>query len=684
MKNDLFLCLLSTCLGASVYAQPPSTILLDDDFSSLRPGMFSAGVVGAHMEYHYLPASLGQGNWQVSCFKSVPSQRAWRVIRDNGVSMMAAMFPVETRQQHYHNMIVAGDPLWQNYTIHVRFAPGAGGQQSGFVFRYRNDRCYYFLGVKGGKALLKSVNHAKAFRKPYEKVLAEKPYRWKPGAFIEATVKVEGTRIRASFAGGPTLEAEDDTFTQGRIGLTCDVPTRYRSVRVVTTPQEKRRVEAAIRKREAEEVRLQAANPRMVVWKKASTVGFGVGRNVRFGDLNGDGEIDVLVGQVLHHGPKDRNSELSCLTAMDLDGKVLWQIGKPDPWKDHLTNDVGFQIHDINRDGKNEVIYCRNQEIIVAEGATGETLYKAATPATPPGDHGAHNIFPRILGDSLYFCDLRGTGHDADIIIKDRYRYLWALNDKLEILWRNDCVTGHYPYAYDVDNDGKDELMLGYTLFDDDGKKLWSLDSTIQDHADGVAIVQFKERAEPRLLCAASDEGIFFTDMRGTILSHHYIGHVQNPATANFRDDLPGLESVSINFWGNQGIIHFFDADGEPYHDFEPCQHGSMCLPINWSGKSEEFFVLSPDVTEGGLFDGWGRRVVQFPADGHPELCNAVMDITGDCRDEIVVWDAHEMWVYTQDDNPKRGRLYQPIRNPLYNYSNYQATVSLPGWSGDP
>ena len=90
---------------------------------------------------------------------------------------------------------------------------------------------------------------------------------------------------------------------------------------------------------------------------------------------------------------------------------------------------------------------------------------------------------------------------------------------------------------------------------------------------------------------------------------------------------------------------------------------------------------MSPNVTEGGLFDGWGRRVVQFPADGHPELCNAVMDIPGDCRDEIVVWDTFELWVYTQDDNPKKEKLYKPIRNPQYNTSNYQATVSLPGWN---
>ena len=90
---------------------------------------------------------------------------------------------------------------------------------------------------------------------------------------------------------------------------------------------------------------------------------------------------------------------------MTFDGKQLWQIGTPDPWKDHLTNDVGFQIHDLDRDGRNEVIYCRNFEIIVADGATGRTKYKVLTPKTPGGKpyKSEYNIFPRILGDCIYF-----------------------------------------------------------------------------------------------------------------------------------------------------------------------------------------------------------------------------------------------------------------------------------------
>jgi rhamnogalacturonan endolyase len=90
---------------------------------------------------------------------------------------------------------------------------------------------------------------------------------------------------------------------------------------------------------------------------------------------------------------------------MTFDGKQLWQIGTPDPWKDNLTNDVGFQIHDLDRDGRNEVIYCRNFEIIAADGATGRTKYKVPTPKTPGSKlyKSEYNIFPRILGDCIYF-----------------------------------------------------------------------------------------------------------------------------------------------------------------------------------------------------------------------------------------------------------------------------------------
>lgn len=634
--------------------------------------------VGAHTEYHYFKEAAPKGSWALSGFRY---ENSWGVQSEESDKIITQKRTYTTTNES-HPLIVAGDDSWTNYTLEVKFAPLHKSLISGVVFRCKNDRQNYFFGVKNNKAILKLVNHGSGFYVPNEKILIDTPFDYKEGAYLIARISVKNSFIDARFENGPILKVEDSTFSNGKIGLMADIPTKYSYVKVFMSEEGKKKFETEKTAKEDVERNLQANNPKLKLWKKINTEEFGVGRNLRFGDLDSDGQLDVLIGQVTHHGPMDSHSELSCLTAMTFDGKKLWQIGKPDPWKNHLTNDVAFQIHDINNDGKNEVIYTRNMEIIVAEASSGKTLYKSKTPSLPPHlGNEEPDPFPRILGDCLFFCDFEGRGYPSNIIIKDRYENLWALNNKLEILWHYKCNTGHYPFAYDIDKDGKDELITGYTLFDYKGQVLWTLDDTIKDHADGVAIVDLKNSGDPTFVCAASDEGLFFTDIKGRFIRRHFIGHAQNPSILNLRDDLPGLETVSINFWGSQGIIHFYDAEGNIYQDFEPNQYGSMMLPLNWTGKTEEFFIHNANVDEGGIYDGWGRKVVMFPDDGHPDMCNAVMDIVGDCRDEIVVWNPDELWVYTQDDNPNKERLYKPKRNGLYNYSNYQTSVSLPGWS---
>ena len=684
MINRIVSVLLMVGLAATVRAQSPTAVLLDDDFSDLAPRMFSSGVVGAQAEYHFLPAVAQNGNWQVSCFRSDQSQRCWRVIADDdgGQAMYQAMTSSKNDAKYTHPMLVAGDPLWGDYSLEVEFSPQSKKMLSGVIFRYQNDRCYYFFGVEGDQAVLRKVNHGGSYRTANVTDLGRKAFAWQAGQKLAAMVTVEGDRIAARLNGTELFDVRDATWFQGRVALMSDVPTVYHRVRVTTTAEAHAAIKGAIRARRQVAERLQAANPKLKLWKKLDTPNFGTGRNLRFGDLNGDGQIDVLVAQVRRHGPKDRNSEVGCLTAMTFDGRQLWQSGEADPWNDLLTNDVAVQVHDVDNDGRTEVIYARDFELTVADGATGKVKYAAATPANKTKKK-PFDRFPRILGDSLFFADFRGQGHAGDIVIKDRYEQVFVMTDKLEPLWQVSCNTGHYPFAYDTDHDGKDELAIGYNLYDHDGTLLWSREDVITDHADGVAIVNLSQEPKGALtfINAASDEGMLFMDVQGNIVKRHHFGHVQNPAVANLRDDLPGLETVAINFWGNQGITSYFDARGEMYLQHEPVQYGSMMLPVNWNGSSESLILISADVDEGGMWDGWGRRVVRFPADGHPSLCNAVLDITGDCRDEIVVWDAGEIWVYTQDDNPKPGRLYQPKGHPLHNYSNYQATVSLPGWS---
>ncbi|MDZ4860340.1 MAG: hypothetical protein SGI88_15290 [Candidatus Hydrogenedentes bacterium] len=654
-------------------------VLLENSFDSYPAGPI-LGVVGAHAEYHYLPESTPRGAWAVSTYRSdAATQLAWRAIRVEGKS--ALLMASENKFEHTHPIVVAGEPLWRDYTFDVTFVPTEGKGQSGVAVRYVNDRCLYFFGVEDGKASLVRVRHEKAFREPDELVLAEAPFTYTPGETLHARVTVNGTSIHAQLGNAVELQAEDATYTEGRVALLADYPTTYLSARVEMTADKKQRVDQAVDSREAAERDLQANNPKPVVWKKVLLGDAGVGRNLRFGDLNSDGQIDFISGQVRHYGPKDTNSEVSCITAFTFEGEKLWQIGKPDAWKNHLTNDVALQIHDWDGDGKSDVVYCQNFEIVVADGATGEIKKRAPTPETPPNSKPPHNAFPRVLGDSIYFCDLRGTGRDADMILKDRYMNYWAYDQDFNMMWRGQCMTGHYPYAADIDGDGKDEVMIGYTLIDSDGSKLWSLDSGLKDHADGIAVTKFTEDGPWRAFWVGSDEGTIVADIQGNVLKHHRLGHVQNPAIAEFRPDLPGLEAVSVNYWGNQGIIHLYNAEGDPFLEFEPFQHGSLCIPANWTGALPEFVVLSTNPDDGGMIDGWGRRAVAFPADGHPDMCYNVLDVTGDCRDEIIVWNPHELWVYTQDDNPKSGKLYKPIRNPHDNDSNYRAVVSMPAWS---
>ncbi|MDR0902074.1 MAG: hypothetical protein LBM92_04820 [Opitutaceae bacterium] len=673
----------SACPAAT--GEAAGVVVFKDNFDKLPSGVL-LGVVGAEAEYHYIRATSPVAGWAVSTYRSeVEWQRAWRGIEVDG-RRMVGQFMKNTRYADVHPMLAAGNPLWQDYTVSVRFIPHATSGICGVVFRCQTDRRYYALVVEKGKAFIKLVKDGAGFRVPYEKILDEKAFPYKAGKYINAVITVSGGSIRATLNDDTVLGAVDTAFPRGGIALVSDVPATFAEVTVTMTPENKNLFEAAQARVDADECELQANNPKPVVWKKIQIGNFGIGRNFRFGDLDGDGQKEIVIAQVRHHGPKDANAEISCVTAINLDGKILWQVGEPDPWNSHLSNDVAFQIHDIDGDGRNEVIYTMGRRIIVADGATGKEKYSAPTPERPAVPQKtkrppAHNKwFPRILGDSIAFCDVRGTGRNADILIKDRYTTFWVLDDKLNLLWSAQCVTGHYPFPCDIDGDGKDEIAIGYSLYSHDGKLLWTLDDKLQDHDDGLAVFKMHpDDKELSIFIAGSDEGVIITDVRGNILKHHYIGHVQNPGVADFRPDLPGLETVTVNFWGNQGIIHFFDSKGEIYHVMEPFQHGSVCLPVNWTGKPGEFVMLSPNHEDGGLFDGWGRRVVRLPADGHPDLAYHALDLTGDCRDEIVVWDLNEIWIYTQDDNPKPGKLYQPVRPGwLSNDSNYRAYFSLP------
>ena len=83
-------------------------------------------------------------------------------------------------------MIIAGDSLWRNYKLKVIFHPENDSQYSGVVFRYRNDRCFYFFGIKDSVAYISVFNHAQNQNSFNEKILTKQPFVYIPESDLTA------------------------------------------------------------------------------------------------------------------------------------------------------------------------------------------------------------------------------------------------------------------------------------------------------------------------------------------------------------------------------------------------------------------------------------------------------------------------------------------------------------------
>jgi len=655
--------------------------LFRDDFSKFPPGWLSSPMGqlnGAIQEYHYLAnRGVPLGPWE----NAICHQDAWIVSDENGKPYLEQQLD-KTSNMFTAALFITGDREWSDYTVEVKVRPLSLDDVAGVVFRYHTNHHYYSFTLSGGNTarIALRLPLEKAFHEDQWRELGRAEFRYDVKRYYTLKVENEAARIRAYIDGKLVLQAEDGEIVKGKTGLTARIPARFQDFRVSATDEVKKQIEARIARREAELAGLRAGNPQPRLWKKFATPGYGAGRNVRFGDLDGDGQIDMLIGQNIPRVGGDGFDQISCLTAVTLEGKVLWQLGRPDPRNGLLTNDTPFQIHDVDGDGKNEVVVVRDFQLQILDGRTGRVKKWVWMPPIPAGMHRPYEL---NNGDSIAFLNLSGDKRRHEILVKDRYKNFWVYNNNLELLWKGENgQTGHFPHMLDLDGSGYDTMAIGYSLWDHTGRQLWSHDKEFEDHADGIAIVNMSPdpNSAPRVYACGSDEGFIMFDIQGKVLKHVRIGHAQSPAIGKFRMDVAGLQLLTVNYWRNPGIISIFDWDGNLVEQEEPIHTGSPLLPVNWKGDGQEYVLLSGNVREGGMVDGHLRRVVMFPDDGHPDLAAYTADLTGDQRDEVILWDQDRVWIYTQDRPFHGTKIYAPDRNPHYNESNYRTAVSLPKW----
>jgi hypothetical protein len=241
---------------------------------------------------------------------------------------------IHSMPQLWNPTMMVGDEEWSDYTVEVKVRALLKRDMAGVVFRYRTNRHYYLFGLRGGNTAFLTLRlpFEKRYRQAEWKELATVEFEYDSDTYYTLKVENDGARFIASINGKQVLEASDDEILKGKSGVTANIPARFMDFSVTTSDESEAAIQSRIEQREEELERLRADNPRPVLWQKFELGPWGAGRNARFGDLDGDGQIDMLIAQNSRHAYRNSFAHISSLAAFTLDGRLLWSQGRPDDY----------------------------------------------------------------------------------------------------------------------------------------------------------------------------------------------------------------------------------------------------------------------------------------------------------------------------------------------------------------
>jgi len=413
-------------------------------------------------------------------------------------------------------------------------------------------------------------------------------------------------------------------------------------------------------------------------------------QKVGIADLNGDGSLDIVIKQPNQNiDPYEKYWKPSPSTykleAYTLDGKMRWRYDLG--WA--IEQGIWYSpyiVYDLDGDGKAEVavktgegdprdsdgrVQSGPEYLTILDGETGKPVTRTDWPSRelfPSYNYASRNqlAVAYLDGKTPSLIVLRGT---YNVMLAIAYRYE---KGRLTEIWRFDNrgmerkfqgQGAHWTHAADVDGDGKDEIILGSVVLDDNGQPLWSTGLGHPDHA----YVGDLDPARPGLEIYYGIEtrqqknGMCMVDARTGEILWGYDGPTRHVHSHGMCSDIdpryPGAECYS--------------ADTDANKDFAWAKL--------WSAKGE---VISEE-----NISGFGPRVAYWDADPQRELVMgsrirkyhppqelsprlevsyvATVDLLGDWREEIITTLPGEMRIYVTTI-PASDRRPCLLQDPIY------------------
>lgn len=425
---------------------------------------------------------------------------------------------------------------------------------------------------------------------------------------------------------------------------------------------------------------------------------------IGIGDLNGDGEYDFVV--LRPRGPKVGSQVYPSPTTFRLeaylrDGTFLWRMNLG--WNIELGRTYApFVVYDLDSDGRAEVVIktaegtvfadgkrigdtngdgrtdYRNKSgtvlegpefLSVIDGLTGKELARAPWIARGRVSDWGDNYGNRASANKLAIAYLDGI-HPSIIIFRGIYalmkveawdyrngklvkRWSWS-NEKLPKEWWGQGF--HYVRVGDVDNDGRDEILHGCILIDENGKEVYT---TKLGHGDRFELGDI-DPDRPGLEVFACHEHPPTYGRYGVELHCARTGEILWGPPESTTGDVGRAVSADIDprYKGEEcwaaggGARWLFSSKGEvilswPEKRLPPCN-----LAIWWDGDLMRELLDIHRHQQVAVIEKWNwesgetENLLTVPAQGAYNAPLAYADILGDWREELLIYANGEIRIY--------------------------------------